>query len=117
MQRIGNKNTLIKSYVLSLENIISKAEYIEGKLNMQVQEYKQYELSCWEKKKYYDGVYVSALDTMDAISLQSAIDNAILYEWCATDSRVKYNAYKKLYSILVYYLNILQKRYGYWSNY
>lgn len=76
---------------------------------------KNKELSCRNKKQFYDRKFFTAFEYLWAVSMQDAMDSAIESERCATDSRVKYNAYKTLYDKLVYEEKFFSDRYKYRS--
>lgn len=108
-----DQKKVMDDYLIVLHDLLNNAIMLRDRLTLQLQNYKKMEIDCREQKQYYDREYYSAMNSFNDVLMQKSIDNAIVNEWCATDSRVKYNAYKLLHDQLDNYITLLNKRYVY----
>ncbi len=97
------------------QDTLEKAKVLKDSLLEDLVSLEHQEQVCWNKKKFYDGQFISALQMFSVSRMDTTMQSAIESEWCATESRVHYHAYKKLYNILMREYTFFSQRYEYWT--
>ncbi len=95
--------------------LLQDAQDMKSFLFQQLNSFKAQERFCWKQKKFYDIKFFRAMWLLSAGAMQETLDASIESEWCATQSRVQYNAYKKVYDILEREYTFFSQRYDYWT--
>ncbi len=95
--------------------LLQKSRDMQSFLSQKLNKFKNQELACWEKKKFFDRGFFTAFSVLRAGAMQQAMSSAIEMEQCATYARVYYNWYKKLYDRLAQQYELFAERFEYWT--
>ncbi len=69
--------------------------------------------TCLVDKDIADRAFFDAVNANDDIAARRALDDSLVASTCATEYRVQYNALQAQYDKLIFYVDVLQKKYDY----
>ncbi len=87
----------------------SAVDLLDQKMNVLAQT----KISCDESKVLSDKSYSLSLKDFKAKDMEQYLQQSLEYDKCASESRIRYNAYNKIIEQLQYYYEILQMKYSY----
>ena len=107
----ADKKAALAKYLTECDENLKKGENISTYMKQEMALLKMDMQSCLADKDTSDKAYFDAIDIYDQDLMETALNDSITYEQCATENRIQYNAKTEVARKLVFYLWLLQKKY------
>lgn len=107
----ADKQEALAKYLTDCDQNLQKWDTMAAYMKQDMNILKEDMQSCLIEKNISDKVYFDAIDSYDQKMMQTALNESIQYETCATENRINYNAQTSILRKLVFYLWVLQKKY------
>lgn len=107
----ADKKAALAKYLTECDENLKKGENISTYMKQEMALLKMDMQSCLIDKDTSDKAYFDAIDIYDQDLMETALNDSITYEQCATENRIQYNAKTEVARKLVFYLWLLQKKY------
>lgn len=104
------KETLL-AYLKECQNTLQKWDAIATYMKQEMNMIKGDMEICITQKNIYDKEYFDAIEKYDQQRMEETLAESIVYEKCAIENRIQYNAKGELVKKIVFYLGMLQKKY------
>lgn len=106
-----NKQEALAKYLTECDQNLQKWDTIAAYMKQEMELLKMDMQSCLVDKAISDKAYFEAIDRYDQNIMEVSLNDSIVYETCATENRIQYNAKTSIARKLVFYLGLLQKKY------
>lgn len=106
-----NKQEALAKYLTDCDQELQKGDTISAYMKQEMEILKSDMESCLVDKNISDKAYFDAIDRYDQNIMESSLTESIVYENCASENRIQYNAKTSIARKMVFYLGLLQKKY------
>lgn len=107
----ANKEEALAKYLKESSEELQKWDTIAAYIKQEMEIFKGDMQSCIIEKNISDKAYFDAIERYDQNIMETSLTESIVYENCATENRIQYNAKIGIMNKLVFYLALLQKKY------